>query len=321
MVTFTEEWLQLEQSLGARPLLQGSAREIRDQFNSLMTLLAANRAPAGPKVLTVDMTIEGVKCRVYSPISQKESHPVGVYTHGGGFICGDLDSEDTLCRAISHAVDCIIISVDYRLGPEYKLPVMLEDTLAVYQWAWDNASQLKGDQDAFFSIGGSAGGGLALAVANHYAQQPDTDKYIKGVVALVPLTLHWDNVPAEFQEDYRSYVENATDVPIIDGSSMRTFYEAVDADPNDARIFTALSPYHRNFPPTYICTCEADPLRDDGTVMKKALRKAGVPTKLTTYPNLPHYFWIFPDLQATGKFVNDVISGVKWVISQSATCE
>jgi versiconal hemiacetal acetate esterase len=110
----------------------------------------------------------------------------------------------------------------------------------------------------------------------------------------VPLTLHWDNIPAEFQEDYRSYVENATDVPIIDASSMKTFYgkskswlntgqsrkltsplEAVDADPNDARIFTVLSPHHRNFPPTYICTCEADPLRDDGTVMEKALRKAG----------------------------------------------
>jgi versiconal hemiacetal acetate esterase len=51
--------------------------------------------------------------------------------------------------------------------------------------------------------------------------------------------------------------------------------EAVDADPTDARIFTALSPYHCNFPPTYICTCEADPLRDDGTVMEKALRAAG----------------------------------------------
>jgi versiconal hemiacetal acetate esterase len=65
---------------------------------------------------------------------------------------------------------------------------------------------------------------LALAVASHYAQRPDTTKYIKGVVAIVPLTLHWDNIPAEFQEDYRAYVENATDVPIIDASSMKTFY-------------------------------------------------------------------------------------------------
>ncbi|KAJ0423076.1 Alpha/Beta hydrolase protein [Aspergillus carlsbadensis] len=308
----------VEQSLGAQPVLHGSATEIRAQFDGLMALLAASRPPADSTVLTVDMTIEGVKCRVYSAISQRQSRPVGVYTHGGGFICGDLDSEDTLCRVIAHAVDCIIISVDYRLGPEYKLPVMLQDTLTIYQWAWENASQLKGDQDAFFSIGGSAGGGLALAVANHYAQQPDTKKYIKGVVALVPLTLHWDNVPAQFEKDYRSYTENATDVPIIDGSSMKTFYEAVDADPTDARIFTALSPYHCNFPPTYICTCEADPLRDDGTVMEKALRAAGVPTKLTAYSNLPHYFWIFPDLQATGKFVNDVISGVQWVISQCA---
>jgi hypothetical protein len=101
-----------------------------------MALLAASRPPADSTVLTVDMTIEGVKCRVYSAISQRQSRPVGVYTHGGGFICGDLDSEDTLCRAIAHAVDCIIISVDYRLGPGYKLPVMLQDTLTIYQWVW-----------------------------------------------------------------------------------------------------------------------------------------------------------------------------------------
>ncbi|KAL3442012.1 Alpha/Beta hydrolase protein [Aspergillus insuetus] len=306
MVTVTAEWAPVKHFVRGRPVLQGSAEEIRNQFNGLMTLLVVSRAPTDSKVLTVDMTIEGVNCRVYSPISQKESRPVGVYTHGGGFICGDLDSEDTHCRSISHAVNCIIISVDYRLGPEHTLPIMLQDTLAVYQW---NASQLNGDQDAFFSIGESAGGGLALAVANHYAQQPNRKKYIKGVVALVPLTLHRDNIPAKFRKDYRSYVENATDVPFIDGSSLKTFYEAVDTDPNDARIFTALSPHHHNFPPTNICTCEADPLRDDGSVMEKVLRKAGVPTKLTTYPNLPHYFWIFLDLQATATFVSDVIDG------------
>lgn len=90
--------------------------------------------------------------------------------------------------------------------------------------AWDNASQLGGRRDAFFSIGGSAGGALALAVANHYAQRPDTKKYIKGVVAMVPVTLHWDHVPAEFQADYKSYVENAASVPIIDKSSMESFF-------------------------------------------------------------------------------------------------
>lgn len=65
---------------------------------------------------------------------------------------------------------------------------------------------------------------MALAIANHYAQRPDTKKYIKGVVAIVPVTLHWKNVPAEFQEDFKSYFENADNVPVIDKSSMESFY-------------------------------------------------------------------------------------------------
>jgi versiconal hemiacetal acetate esterase len=99
-----------------------------------MALLAASRLPPDSKVSIKDISIEGINCRIYSPVSQRAPRPVGIYTHGGGFISGDLDSEDPLCRAIADAVDCVIVSVDYRLGPEHKLPAMLQDTLAVYQW-------------------------------------------------------------------------------------------------------------------------------------------------------------------------------------------
>ncbi|CAG8891793.1 unnamed protein product [Penicillium egyptiacum] len=294
MVTLTAEWLQLEQALGARPVLQGSAEDIQAQFK--------------------DISIEGVKCRIYTPVSQRAPRPVGIYTHGGGFISGDLVSEDPLCRAIADAVDCVIVSLDYRLGPEHKLPAMLQDTLAVYQWAWENVSQLGGDRDAFFSIGGSAGGGLALAIANHYAQRPDTKKYIKGVVAIVPVLCTGKMYLLNSKRTISRTSKTQLMCRLLT-SPPWNHSMAVEADPNDSRIFTALSPHHRDFPPTYICTCGADPLRDDGTVMEKALRKSGVPTKLTTYPNLPHYFWIFPDLEASGEFIKDVIAGTNWVIS------
>lgn len=100
-----------------------------------MALLAASRSPPDSKVSTEDISIEGVQCRIYTPVfAQRAPRPVGIYTHGGGFVCGDLDSEDPLCRAIADAADCIIVSVDYRLGPEHAFPAMLQDTLAVYQW-------------------------------------------------------------------------------------------------------------------------------------------------------------------------------------------
>lgn len=126
--------MQVEKALGSRPVLKGSPEEIKAQYNGLAALLAEGRPPPDPYVSTKDMTIAGVKCRVYTPGSPTAPLPVGIFTHAGGFVCGDLDSEDAFCRVISKAVNCILVSVDYRLGPEHKLPAMLQDTLAVYQW-------------------------------------------------------------------------------------------------------------------------------------------------------------------------------------------
>jgi versiconal hemiacetal acetate esterase len=129
-------FIQLEEVLGARPLLAGSPEDITAQFNGLMAALAASRPPPDSSVETKDIVIEGINCRVYTPCRNNAPGdlPVGVYTHGGGFVCGDLESEDVLCRAIAGAAPCIIVSVDYRLGPQYKLPVMMDDTLTVYSW-------------------------------------------------------------------------------------------------------------------------------------------------------------------------------------------
>lgn len=73
--------------------------------------------------------------RIYAPKDHSGgSLPVGVYTHGGGFVCGNLDSEDPICRAVAEHTPCIIVSVDYRLGPKYKLPTMLDDSVKAYAW-------------------------------------------------------------------------------------------------------------------------------------------------------------------------------------------
>ena len=106
---------------------------------------------------------------------------------------------------------------------------------------------------------------------------------------MVPLTLHPDNVPEQYKADYKSYTENAENVPVIDKTSMLQFYEYTGVDPKDSSYFTALDTENlKNFPPTYICTCEFDPLRDDGQVMAKALKDNGVPVKTDFYPGLPH---------------------------------
>lgn len=128
--------IQLEQALGARPVLQGSALEMRAQFNGLAEALGPQYPPPSPAVQTTEYAVNGLKVRVYSlkASSPEIPQPVGIYSHGGGYVMGSLDSEDPLCRAIVENSGAIIVSVDYRLAPEYKSPTQLEDVLIALQW-------------------------------------------------------------------------------------------------------------------------------------------------------------------------------------------
>ena len=140
---------------------------------------------------------------------------------------------------------------------------------------------------------------------------------LKGVVALVPIILHWDHVPVKYASMYTAFTDNATDVPINDKGSIEIFYRHAGLDPKDQDTFVALvEDNHKNFPPTYFANCEFDPMRDDTTVMVKALKEAGVPVKHDYWEGLPHYFWIFPSLPESQGFVGKLLQGVEWILGQ-----
>lgn len=180
-------------------------------------------------------------------------------------------------------------------------------------------SKIGGDPSRMFAIGSSAGASLALAITRKVvlgssALPKDT---IKGVIALCPLTLHPDYVPAEYKALYTSYEENKENVPIVDKVSMMQLFENVQANPNDEQLFTALDKtFMRLFPPTYIVTTSNDILRDDGQVLLKALSSAGVTTRTDHYGGLPHCFWLFPSLPETDLFMDNVNSAIAWMTGQ-----
>ena len=316
MLTLLTRW-QLEKGLGGRMVLAGSPEEIKATVDQLSQLLAPTIPPPSEAVVAQDGEVDGVKYRTYRPLNADRPLPVGVWTHGGGWMTGDLNSDDALCRVVCEHANTVIVNVDYRLTPEFKMPTQLNDTLAVYKWAHENAESIGGDSTKFYTIGGSAGGGLALEVANRLVKDPSKRNNIKGVAAIVPVALHFDNVPAEYKSLYKSYEENEKDVPIIDKNSMKIFFDHSGAKPDDADIFVGLdAENHKNYPPVYLVACEKDPLRDDAYVMEAALKKAGVPTKLDFYPGLPHYFWIFSSVPESKQFVGNLINGVQWLVSQ-----
>ncbi|KAK5263030.1 hypothetical protein LTR96_011529 [Exophiala xenobiotica] len=257
---------------------------MRAQFNGLVQALAPQYLPPSPEVQTADHDVDSLKLRVYTPraLSSEDSMPVGIFSHGGGYVMGNLDSEDRFCRAIVENTGTIIVSVD---------------------WVYRNAFTFHGDRSKILTIGSSAGAGLALSVAR------------------AALLGHNDLPKDEIRESsllHRSRctqtTQNRDNVPVIDKSSMDEFYATVAVQPTDASYFVGLDEDNqKSFPPTYVVTCEFDPLRDDGAVFVASVRSGGREVKHNHYSGLPHCFWLFPTLPETKAFLEDLYGGIKWV--------
>lgn len=314
---YAANWLNYEKVLGHRPILGESPESIIEAFNALGAALAAQAPPPDTSVSHRDTTANSVPVRIYTPPNTSSSTklPVGVYYHGGGYLVGSLDSEDAWCRFICKQTPCVLVSVDYRMSKEVKSPVFLDDSVKAFEWVVENVESLGGDKEKIFTTGASAGGGLALTVADQVIKKGGKEK-IKGIVAMVPVAAHPSSIPAKYKSEYTAYTENATGVPIIDADTMRIFFEAAEVKYDDEKVFVTLSKGLADLPPTYIATCGKDPLRDDGKVLEIMLKEEGVKTKSDFYPGVPHYFWLFPGIEGGVEFLSNVVAGVKWVLEQ-----
>lgn len=126
----------MEEQLGGRSAIKGTAEEMQAQFDGLIAMLLPQLPPPSPNVEAKDGEVDGIKYRIYTPkeAAAKGALPVGMYFHGGGWVLGNLDAEDPICRAIAEHTPSIVVSVDYRLAPQYKWPTQLQDCLTVVKW-------------------------------------------------------------------------------------------------------------------------------------------------------------------------------------------
>ncbi|KAI9155742.1 alpha/beta-hydrolase [Paramyrothecium foliicola] len=307
MSQLTAEWLALEEKWGSRPSISGTLEELRTGYKSMSDMLEAQEnTPVDPSVKTRDETIYGgLRVRIYTPREVHElgqKAPIGVYAHGGGFLVGGLDTyfEDR-----------------YRRAPEYPVPSQLYDYLGGYNWAWDNAESLGGSKDNMIAIGASCGGGLAISVALKYLEHGVAER-VKGIVSLAPMTIHPEHVPEKYRSHLKSWDENRNG-PVVDYNGMMVFQSinGSTAQRKNSDAFPALHDRLGELPPTYIATCGADVIRDDGTIVKAELDKAGVPCKLDNYEALPHFFWMYPEISEGDQFRANAAAAVKWVLEQN----
>jgi acetyl esterase len=234
------------------------------------------------------------KVRVYTP-EGTGPFPLFIYYHGGGYVVGDVDLVDRLSRTITNAAQVIVVSVDYRLAPEHKYPVPVNDGYAAVEWAYNNAGHFNGDASRIAVGGDSAGGNLA-AVTSLKAKQ-EKGPHITAQVLLYPVT--------DFACESESYNENGTDYNLttLDMIWFRDHYLSSATEIEDVYVSPLRSNNLADLPQALIITAQFDPLRDDGARYAEKLKQYGNQVEYQCYEGMIHGFAWFAGVLDQGKAV------------------
>jgi acetyl esterase len=221
--------------------------------------------------------------RIYTPKGKASgARGLVLYCHGGGFVLGDLDTYDAVCRAICQESGCIVLSVDYRLAPEHPFPAAVEDCHEALFWLADNAAELGGDARRIAVCGDSAGGNLAAVLALLTRENGPTIRY---QLLIYPVTTA---MPGDLPS-HNAFGEGT----ILSLKAMRAFtghYFGGTGWAPDFRGAPLLADDLSGLPPALILVGAYDALRDDGVAYAERLLKAGVEATLVEYSGLSHGF-------------------------------
>ena len=241
----------------------------------------AGQIPSEEEVFEIrDIDADGIPCRLYRPSSDTNLGLL-VFFHGGGWVIGDLNSHDGVCRSLANKSGHVVLAVDYRLAPEHKFPAAYDDCADALRWAHDHAASIGVDKTRIAVGGDSAGGNLAAAVA---------------LAEVVPLRFQLLIYPCvDMTMKSPSIDENAT-APILTKSVMTWFVNNYIRDSADYKNIKA-SPIVADdallkcMPPALVVTAQFDPLRDEGEAYGKRLVENGVNCTITRFNGAFHGFF------------------------------
>jgi acetyl esterase len=212
-----------------------------------------------------------IPLRLYRPMvpvtAAPAALPVLVYYHGGGWLMGDLDTHDTLCRELANAAGCAVVAVDYRMAPEHRFPAAVDDALAATRWVHQQAAALGLDASRLAVGGDSAGGNLAAVVA--LAARDAGDLPIRFQLLIYPATDMRRGAPSHTTNG-DGYLLTKETIDYFHGH-----YIIDVAHDLDWRASPLLHPDLSRLPPALVLTAGFDPLRDEGMDYAAALTAAG----------------------------------------------
>ncbi|MFM9967436.1 MAG: alpha/beta hydrolase [Burkholderiales bacterium] len=236
----------------------------------------------------VDRSIAGkggaLALRIYTPKSAATGGaPVALFFHCGGFMFGNLDSDDSQCRRIADVSGCIMVSVDYRLAPENKFPGAYEDAITAWDWIVAHAREIGGDGKRFAVSGASAGGNLTAGVCRHARDSggplPGHQLIYVGAFNVYPL------VPSN-----QARGEGGSDASYA--NMVRDAYRRSEADRDDVRYAPLIATDYKNFPSATLMLSECDAFVDEGLLYAEKLRGAGVTVEVNIASGQIHH--LFP---------------------------
>lgn len=224
-----------------------------------------------------------IEIKIYRPKEVKKPLPIIMNIHGGGWVAGTYENDNTRVACFALEVPAIVVSLNYRLSPQHVFPDALMDCYQTWNWIHDHAEELGGDPEKMGLYGTSAGGnlcaGLAFYVRDHGGPQ---------------IALNVLNTPALGLGPTLSAEQMRFDAPLLNGQGLargvRVYLGGLNgqdpsyyAVPNVARDFSEL-------PPTFLIAAECDPLRDESLEYMAHLLREAIPVELHLVPGALHGF-------------------------------
>ncbi len=223
-----------------------------------------------------------IALRLYRPAGLASPAPTLVYFHGGGWVIGDLDTHDVLCRELAADGRCVVVSVDYRMGPEHRFPAAPDDCLAATRWLQAQAGALGLDPTRFAVGGDSAGGNLAAVVSLAWRDAGEAVP-LKFQLLIYPATDMRATAPSHTSNG-QGYVLTSDTIAYFQGHYLGRDQLA------DWRASPLLAASLANLPPALVLTAGFDPLRDEGRQYADALSKAGSTAQYVCFERQIHGF-------------------------------
>lgn len=273
-------FLAAAEASGAPPMNELSVAASREAIRAMSTM---GDAEAVPLAVVRDLTCSGpdgaIPLRLYDRREQRGEGPLVLFFHGGGFVFGDLDSHDSFCRHLADRCDLPVLAVDYRLAPEHPFPGFVDDAEAVARWVATEPAALGLALNGIITCGDSAGGHLAILVAQQLALR----------AAALPVIAQWAIYPFVGGGNDWDSVRQLGEGYMVTKVAMDWFDDHCGKPFGDPR-YTLLHGKPPADVPLLVQTASLDPLRDQGIAYAELARAAGAKVRHIEAEGIIHGF-------------------------------